>query len=136
MGYVLEKISLQDQKKIFSDISHDERNVRNLQRRGGHFANKPNLNWAINREDNSYLFLAPKVDIKSRRHDYYFFFKGFTYQVRLQSRISEQVEVNRYPSDVDKTILESELIRAFEVYGFWGRGPDLENGLTVTLKEV
>ena len=121
MTYVLEKISLEDHRKIFSDLSDDSRNINRLLGRGGHFENYPELTWAIDRINNNYLFLAPRVDVGSPHRDYNFYCGGHLYRLLLEAWPSSKIVFK--DSAVDEKV-KRELVAAFDVYGHCGRGED------------
>ncbi len=123
MTYILEEISPEIQEKILSDANCDERKKRQLLGREGHFNNNPGLNWVVDREQDSYLFKAPKIDPREPRFDFFFYYKASFYRIYFANLHKYIVYFEDFVStDGLKVKLETELQKAFNVYRNHKRG--------------
>jgi len=118
MKYIVGEISKPDQDKIFSDLADDFRKTRWLQMRGGYFNDGVPIKWAIDRENDTYLFYAPQVSM-SDEDKYYFYFEKVMYDLHVKTRDRETIyfaeEFNMKPVKLEK--LKSAIKAAFAEYG-------------------
>lgn len=136
MAYILETISPEDQQKILKDAECNERNRGLLMMRGGHFANNPELTWAINREDGSYLFWAPPALSSPSQSRYYFYFEGASYLLHRDAITSVIRFDSSSPQPHDQLeTLKLRLNAAFTVYRRFGQGSDREPPFNALFEE-
>jgi len=136
MSYILEKIISKYHEKIFLDACHDKEKIRLLSERGGYLKRKGSLNWAIDRAINSYLFVAPKMDVMSSEKEHYYFFSGKMYQITLKSR-SEKIVYIKEKIDKDLLhVMDKKISEAFLVHGHLGGGEMDGPAFLVELKEL
>jgi len=137
MSYQLEKILLEDQNKILKDLGNDTRKKNQLLARGGYFNNQPGLKWSIDKGNNNYLFIAPKLDIRSPQRDYFFYFKEVFYRIHVASRVTCILSFDD-PVPLGQMFeeLKADLYRAFKNHRFSGRGPEHEPIFLVKFEEV
>lgn len=128
MGFVLEKITEKEQEKILTDLSHDQKKIGYLRMRGGHFNNSPGLHWAVDKENNMYLFLAPKLDVMSQIRQYYFFLNGRIYLLTLDSITSNRIQIEECAGEDEiSSNVKAYIKAAFQVYGLSGNGKGSSN---------
>mgnify|MGYP000131100492 CR=1 FL=1 len=127
MAYQLEKISPEDQEEIFKDLDCDERKKSHLVARGGHFNNQPGLRWAIDKGNDSYFFIAPKLDVGCAKNEYFFYFKGIFYRVSVFFAFNREVCFDDIaPAGFLFEELKKGLFAAFEIHRFRGVGSERE----------
>lgn len=122
MPYVLEIITPADQIKILIDSDRDINKKEALLARGGYLANRPGLQWAVDRDKDSYLFRAPRPP-RSEEYYYYFFFDGSLREVQIRSPVDAKAYFSD-PLPIDRAELSkvTEAVRqAFLVLGIDGR---------------
>lgn len=122
MAYVLEKISEEDKKKILVDANGDQRK-RNRLVRTDHL-DGPGMMWAVNRENDMYMFWIPVMREESGQFHYYFYFKNALYEIYLEDLFENLVHFvgNSVPVEPALSELQAEIKAAFSVYGRFGQG--------------
>lgn len=74
MAYVLEKMTLEDKNKIFTDLELDPKK-KQLVIAYKLFEFFDRVNWAVDRKSNSYIILAPISLEHPLDHKFYFFIR-------------------------------------------------------------
>jgi hypothetical protein len=129
MAYVLETIAVADQEKIISDAE-----TRPLDRDSLIYARDHQLlvkTWAVNKDDDHYLFKAPKlVREDSENRTYFFYFKGKLYKFYIEGWFGNVAYLDEPLIDSVHVLpqLQEDVTRAFAVYGDLGSGPLNERG--------
>jgi hypothetical protein len=119
--YILEKIQERDREKIMQDSLSNERISRFLKMRGGHLENNPEIHWAIDRENDSYLFLAPRPAM-TREHHYCLFFGGKMYVICIESPVNTKVSFDEKSPAPDPLGIEMKaaIKAALATHGLFG----------------
>jgi hypothetical protein len=119
MNYVLEDIAVDDQEKIIRDFEIDSYKKALLL--GARKRNDLPRTWAIDRERNNYLFLAPLASYEeSINRPYFAYLDGHLYQFNSIGSPSNRAY---FVGAVPEGHLQEEIKTAFSVYGRWGKGP-------------
>jgi hypothetical protein len=120
MSYLLEEINLLNQQKIMADAK-----LKNLDgmlsMRGGHFENNPHLKWAVDYENDSYLFSAPSMG--ERSYFYYLFYIGgefFILRVKCPAGLEVEFFRPKLQSNFISSEMENSIVSAFSAYGHFG----------------
>ncbi len=137
MSYVLELISKEDQQKIKNDFKSNEKHYRSLISRVGFFSqNDSQLRWTIDRDKGYYFFYKPAIS-KERERDCLFYYENCIYQfTRLweanesQTKIIHKLQFNEHVEPSLLPALTSEIKKAYECFGLYGRGPDSSEPLS------
>lgn len=123
MPYQLEKITPENQKRIFQNADDIKRS--HLLMRGGYFTEDVDINWALDSENDSYLLSAPKFESKSCYAYFYFYFHSKIYGFRIHRDKSTPIVFDD-PTPEDAYIeFKQALESAFSVHRFCGL-PDQE----------
>lgn len=129
MTYVLETISKEDQEKIIKDAASDPKKRSSLIYARDH--HEFPTSWAVDREHDSYLMLAPvMVREDSWDRPYYIFAKGGMWQIKSKASVGNQIYFDEMTLPPSPALLDvqQEIRAAFAVYGRWGDGPLNEFG--------
>lgn len=125
MGYVLEKISDADLKKIYSDAACNPSKQRLLKIR--RFLDEPTgLTWAVDRERDIYLLHGPNPRPEPTFGGYYIFhFSKNMLWLRVKGITDQTIYVEDGQSFAKYLTrdLQEEIKAAFSVYGRTGEGP-------------
>ena len=130
MTYTLDLISQKDQQKILKDFAQDNNKDRYLTMRGGHFNNNPDLNWAIDRENDSYLLLSPTIGEPGNTY-YFFYLDNIVYSIFFKGALDEVIKFRDKidASKIEDEIFQNRIKEAFLVYGRFGHGDKEGNPL-------
>jgi hypothetical protein len=132
MAYALEKITLEDQKKILEDAKSDTAKQQRLAYAIKH--HEFTENWAVDRERNSYLLRMPSpTREESWDVPYFVFTKSDMYRINREGQAGHRMYFDEkiLPAASLLTELEEEIRAAFAVHGCWGDGPLNERGIPV-----
>lgn len=118
MNYILEKTSPEVLQKISSDSQSDPWQSRMLLR---HLRAESMHTWAVDRENDSYLFYGPRVG-EPGYSEYTFYFGGNFYHLRIKSHFTGYVEyMHPQQGPESGTSGVQDAIRsAFQVFGKYG----------------
>ena len=123
MGYVLELISPEDKASIMKDLELLDEQKWALLRSTSYFDYAPNLAWAIDHENRSYIFGVPRVREESEEGHYYFRFEDKFYDARIKGLFDSAVILD---ASIPRPDLSEPLTRAIclalNTYGRFGCG--------------
>ena len=122
MTYLLKEVAKTDEEKIFSDFQCDERKSLFLRMRGGFFENNENLPWVHDSLTDSYLFRAPKPDIRAFEYRFYFRFAGVAYEILVDPARMSVARVIDSASELIRQPFSEALIKALMAHGTVGEG--------------
>lgn len=137
MTYVLEKMTLEDKNKIFTDLELDPKKKR-LVIAYKLFEFFDRVNWAVDRKSNSYIILAPISLEHPLDHKFYFFYKKNWYALWVKAMFEN--EVNFEDSEPNRKECRQEfrnqLKQALLAIGRYSEGsPDLFNSIYAEFKK-
>lgn len=118
MPYIFEPMSEADQERVFRDA--DERKRRQLSMRGGHFSREPDLEWAIDRPNDSYLLRAPTLVPTTMDVYFYFRFRGGMYSLKLRAGFGPEVSIEDPVEQDVRPALIAAATQAFVAHTLWG----------------
>jgi hypothetical protein len=122
VNYVLEKISIEDKKKIIANAGEQNDTFNLLVS-----ADRENVfpeSWAIDRDSGHYLFSAPiMVRSDSLDRPYFFNFNGKLVCFSSEGQDGVWFKFNSDLTTENRSLIIEEIESAFAVYGRWGSGP-------------
>lgn len=122
MAYVLEPITPADQEKIIGDAKQDPVKEGDLMYAAKNPRDFPK-SWAIDRERNFYMYLAPiLMRPETMGSSLYFFFQSALYEICVESPFGNQVNIVESLPIALRGDFEKEISQAFAVFGRSGRG--------------
>jgi len=128
LKFTLEKISLDDKRRILADASAGAVHGPAAQfAKYGEMYWEAEPSWAIGPWRKSYLIRAPRYTACGSSQRYYYFFSdGSWYQLARRASISEQVAILGQDQIRPELLshLKEQITAAFAVFGERGDGPD------------
>lgn len=136
MAYVLEKITAVDKEKILIDIQSDqEKKLRVVADKT--FSNGDS-HWAVDRENNSYIFLAPTIREQAIDPRFFFFYKATWYELYVKAMFENLVhfESPEPTADDERSDFRRQLKAALFAIGRYSKGSfDRLNSVVAEFKD-
>lgn len=137
MAYVLEKITSENVEKILADLESDQAKKRRAIG-DGLFAGSGVLNWAVERESNSYIFHAPTTREQAINPRFYFFYQNEWYELWVNDLFGNVIHFDspEPTSEATRQKFRSQLKDALLVFGRYGTGStDFSDSIVAEFKE-
>lgn len=122
MSYVLEEMSPADKEKILKDAECDPSKkgwlevTNHLNREGG-------MQWVVDRENNSYMFIVVTMREHSANSHFYIFVEGFMYEVSVDGLFGGEVKFfGIKPSGDSAESVKEAIVSALPILGRYGWG--------------
>jgi len=136
MTYVLEKITAADREKIMADLESDqEKKLRVIGDKT--LTSLGDLNWAVDRESNSYIFLAPTIREQAINPRFFFFYKDTWYELYVKAMFENLVHFESpEPVQGERSEFRLQLKAALFAIGRYSKGSfDLLNSIIAEFKD-
>ncbi|GHU12872.1 hypothetical protein AGMMS50225_21720 [Betaproteobacteria bacterium] len=125
MAYVLEEIAPEDQQKIIDDADAYKKSLLICAQKDGSFAK----DWAVDRERNHYLLMAPAMMPEDTfAPPYYIFTEGRMYLIRRNGWWGYRFffDEKNLPPQEEMLRVQRETELAFRCHGSYGKSPRSE----------
>lgn len=123
MAYVLEKITPENVKKILADLESDQDKKKSTIGYGI-LTRIRDVNWAVDRECNSYIFHAPTTREQAINPRFYFFYQNAWYELWVNDLFGNVVHFDS-PEPTSKTVRQEfrrQLKDALFTFGRYSTG--------------
>lgn len=123
MAYVLEKITPENIEKILLDLESDQAKKKRVIG-DGILTRTRDVNWAVNRECNSYIFHAPTTREQAINPRFYFFYQNAWYEIWVNDLFGNVLhfESPEPTSEAERHEFRRQLKDALFIFGRYATG--------------